>query len=408
MRNGLTYLYTFDSKLNLQPLFLKKDYIEQLQFLNRIDNEDLINKFLLLGLVEPSDVNLHTTPVNDIPNHIDFLYAQAFSSRTPIECKMELTYACNLGCRFCLEKGLCTQSIMTFGFVKDVLIQLKEIGVVKLFLTGGEIFLLPNIMQIITFACELGFLVILQTNATLLDENIIKILSTYENIRLNISFHGADANIFDNFVQKTGAYAKVTENLGLLESYNVKILLVFNVTADNRKIYNKTLEWFNAHNYNYQVNYEIYPNFVSGDSNSQYATSEYDLTEYFCKRYFDKSKDIFEHTACDAAIMKMRISPDGEVFPCGLIRKSMGNVKEQRILSIWESDTAHEIITYDIQPIRLGCESCKYLKYCSKCNAMFINGNWGYSKPLYCYKAKELYKIFEEKNNENFACKSDL
>lgn len=233
-RNGLEYAYTFDSQLNIKPVFLKPEYIEQIKQLGKTHNPQLICNLSRFGIV---NIPERDQQLLDPPDHRDFLLMQAFESRTPLECKIELTYNCNLDCRFCIEKGMRTKVHFTFEEIEKILIELRRMGTVKLFLTGGEVFVIPDITKIIHYACDMGFLVTVQTNATLMNKNVIKALSVHKNLRMNISFHSANEEVFDSFVQVKGAWQKAVQNIYLLDKYNIKKLLIFNVTAENSSTY---------------------------------------------------------------------------------------------------------------------------------------------------------------------------
>lgn len=400
-RNGFEYAYTFDSQLNIKPVFLKPEYIEQIKLLGKTQNPQLICNLSRLGIVNIPERDQQLFDPLDPPDHRDFLLMQAFDSRTPLECKIELTYNCNLDCQFCIEKGMHTKVHFTFEEIAKILIELRRIGTVKLFLTGGEVFLFPGITKIIHYACNMGFLVTVQTNATPMNEHIIRSLSVHKNLRINISFHSAKEEVFDSFVQVKGAWQRVVQNIYLLDKYNIKKLLIFNVTAENSSTYDDTIRWFSEHKYEYFINFEVYPNFMTGEDNLQYSAANYVYAEHVKKTYKRSKINAFENAECDAGIMKLRISPDGDVYPCGLIRKPMGNVRLESLETIWEGQIAKKMLAQYVQAVRPGCENCVYAKYCNKCNAMLINGNWNNVREQYCYRAKTLYDIYEVNSSES-------
>lgn len=79
----------------------------------------------------------------------------AFKNTIPYQATIELLTQCNLRCEHCYIPSH-TCSGLPYEKVIDVLNQLRRLGTFELLLTGGEIFLRKDILDIIAHARKLG------------------------------------------------------------------------------------------------------------------------------------------------------------------------------------------------------------------------------------------------------------
>lgn len=106
---------------------------------------------------------------------------------------IEVTTECNSSCSYCFARaGKTGDRSLSFDIVKDVLSEGYETGYRGLHITGGEPLLYEHLFEVIGLASKLGYeSIFLNTNGTLLTENIAGILSEYRNIlTLSISLQG--------------------------------------------------------------------------------------------------------------------------------------------------------------------------------------------------------------------------
>ena len=127
--------------------------------------------------------------------------------RVPLHAMFELTYRCNLHCVMCYnapqdKKELTTEQVFL------VLDQLSEEGCLYLGLTGGELMIRKDIFEILEHAALKGFLMTLKSNATLLTPERIDRIKRLGINRMDVSFHGADAEVFDGITQVRGSYER--------------------------------------------------------------------------------------------------------------------------------------------------------------------------------------------------------
>ncbi len=109
----------------------------------------------------------------------------------------ELTYRCNLTCKTCgVWKDSASKEYIKneipFQRVKELLFELKEMGVRKISLLGGETLIRKDIIEIVRLVKELGFSLTITTNATMINEDIAKEIVTCGVDVINYSLDAAE------------------------------------------------------------------------------------------------------------------------------------------------------------------------------------------------------------------------
>lgn len=136
----------------------------------------------------------------------------------PFKLKFESSTLCNLKCIMCpLTSGLKRErGVLSFENFKKIF---DEINPPYLNLTGlGEPILNPDIFRIIRYARMKGALVKLDTNATLLNEEKIKMLIESEPTFISVSIDGVTKKSYEA-IRKGAQFEKVIENLKNLMKY---------------------------------------------------------------------------------------------------------------------------------------------------------------------------------------------
>ncbi|GAB6190211.1 hypothetical protein JCM30566_19540 [Marinitoga arctica] len=101
---------------------------------------------------------------------------KAYTERIPLIATIEILTLCNLKCIHCYIAEH-NNIGLEYDFLIDLFAQLKELGTFELVLTGGEIFLRSDIIDIIKKARNMGFRITSLSNATIIDDYQIQSLS---------------------------------------------------------------------------------------------------------------------------------------------------------------------------------------------------------------------------------------
>ncbi len=151
----------------------------------------------------------------------------------PTEVFWCVTNQCNLHCRFCLSSSTKHKQIdeLTAHQREFVLNDLIENNVLKVYLTGGEPMLCPDIYFYIEQLRKHDIFVELTTNATLLSEEKIHRLKDIGTNRVQISLNGAHPETND--VLMGTSYENIMENLALLQKYALRTHVKVTAVSQN-------------------------------------------------------------------------------------------------------------------------------------------------------------------------------
>src|SRR5438045_6758485 len=98
---------------------------------------------------------------------LESMHQKALELGIPIDVHVDVTYRCNERCVHCyLDHD--DHGEMTTAEIKGLLDQMADAGVFFLVLSGGEIFLRRDLLDIVEHARKLQFAVKLKTNAVMI------------------------------------------------------------------------------------------------------------------------------------------------------------------------------------------------------------------------------------------------
>ena len=89
-----------------------------------------------------------------------------------------ITIKCNYNCKFCFSRRL-DKEIEDLNSARDMLDQLKNLGIEKITITGGEPLLHPLFFDIAKMAKDIGFVVSMVSNGSYLNANVVSKLSPF-------------------------------------------------------------------------------------------------------------------------------------------------------------------------------------------------------------------------------------
>lgn len=136
---------------------------------------------------------------------------------TPLlSAKIKLLWDCNLSCSYCPVRP--AMKPLSRAVVARTLRSLHTHGLKKAHFSGGEIFLHPEVMDILGDATGLSLQVNLTTNGTFLDRKTIKELGAMNVHSLSVSIDSANHSIHDKIRGKKGAFKTTLKAMRIIAS----------------------------------------------------------------------------------------------------------------------------------------------------------------------------------------------
>jgi len=289
-----------------------------------------------------------------------------------------LTERCNLKCIQCgLWQNEHKKLELTTEQWFSIFLKIKKwIGhSYQLNIGGGEPFMRKDIIEIIKFCVENEIKPCLVTNATLLDQSKIEVLSEIETLTLNISLDGFIPRTHDS-LRGDGIYQNIINVLKSFKSNNrkCKIVIATVIMQSNFKeaasILNKLVMedkladaqiiqaiWISDPSGKYEKEWYkkniLWPN---ADEKEDLISRIDELIEFkkrglallnpiehlqFFKLYFTQLEKCVSVLSCDIGDRNFIIDPSGKVLLCWNM-KSIGDILEESPDEIWHSPLAIE------------------------------------------------------------------
>lgn len=171
-----------------------------------------------MEILQDNDLNCSLDGGDDIARYL----VKAAETRTPLSATFELTHRCNFRCVHCLlgdqnaisnhrHRELSTER------VKAMLDEMVEAGTLFLAITGGDPMLRPDFTEIYVHAVQIGLLVTVFCNGSLVTDKIVQTFIKYPPRKVEITLYGATRETFESITQRSiFGYNNVTEQFRVL------------------------------------------------------------------------------------------------------------------------------------------------------------------------------------------------
>lgn len=314
----------------------------------------------------------------------------------------ETTAACNLACAHCRRPDISAAGDLSTPEAEAFLEDLSSYARSILVLSGGEPLVRPDLLDLASYARDLGLTVSLATNGTLVDAEWAKRISASGIRRVAVSLDGADSATHNALRLQPGSFEAALEGCRHLLRAGLELQINCTVTRHNADrlegVYRlaldlgaRALHFFllvpvgcgASIGKSHQLEAERYEEVL----NWIYEKSKEDrihMRPICAPHYFRvlrqrarvegrpvaRQRDGFEAMTrgCLAGTGIVFVSHRGEVFPCGYLPLAVGNVRERPFREIWESSP----VLRDLRdPDLLGgkCGVCEFRRVCSGCRA---------------------------------------
>ncbi|MCK9464125.1 MAG: radical SAM protein [Proteobacteria bacterium] len=158
----------------------------------------------------------------------------ALRDRVPLSGTVEITAACNLSCSHCyIPRDIPGHRDLTADQWFGVLGQLADAGCLWLGITGGEPLLRKDFWAIYDRARDLGFLISLLTNGTLIDDEAADRLAAASPLMVEITVYGASAGTYERVTGDPRAFESVSAAVDRLVDRGIRLTLKATLTERN-------------------------------------------------------------------------------------------------------------------------------------------------------------------------------
>jgi radical SAM protein with 4Fe4S-binding SPASM domain len=327
----------------------------------------------------------------------------------PLYALIELTHRCNLRCCHCyLPSNESLDELSTDQF-KEILDQMADAGTLFITFSGGEVFLRDDFFEIATYARKKNFAISILTNGTLIDEGVADRIRSLYPLSVEISIYGANSNLHDGITGVKGSFDKSINAIRLLKERDMRIKIKTPLMKQNFDRYKKIISLADKLKVRYEFDPAICPKLDGSHMPLEYRLGEHELLKIFSEPLLNPEiieineekfhpRDQSEFLMCGAGKTTCVISPDGDIYPCIVLRIPLGNLREQTFSEIWLSSENRKIRGINFQDLRV-CTHCDLLAYCNRCPgiALLEDGDIFGPAGFFCKMAEVRKSINEER-----------
>lgn len=178
-------------------------------------------------------------PLQEITSLERKMVERAKLKRIPINGSIELLPLCNMSCDMCYVR-LSQEEMKAQGRIRswkewmEIGRQMQEMGTVFLLLTGGEPLMFPDFRKLYLGLQELGMVITINTNATLIDEDWASFFGNHKPRRINITLYGADDDVYRDLCHYPNGFQKTIKAINLLKAKGVDVKLSSSLAQKNK------------------------------------------------------------------------------------------------------------------------------------------------------------------------------
>ena len=159
----------------------------------------------------------------------------------PVTGTFELTPRCNFNCNMCYVHQTEAQAAqggrreLTTAEWLAIAEEARKAGMVFLLLTGGEPLLRPDFPELLHALKNMGFLVSVNSNGSLLRGELLEAVKQDPPLRFNITLYGGSNATYERLCGRA-MFQEVVDNLRALKDAGIPVRLNVSVTPDNKEI----------------------------------------------------------------------------------------------------------------------------------------------------------------------------
>jgi len=319
------------------------------------------------------------------------LQQKADLQNIPLGGTFEVTPLCNMNCKMCYVH-LTKEEMDAHGKMLScdewiaVARQAREQGVLFLLLTGGEPLIYPEFKRLYTALTDMGFVISLNTNGTLINETWADFFAERPCRRINITLYGKDNETYSALCGNPQGFSQVIKAAELLKMRNVPFRFTCSVTPQNVQDQAELIALAKKMDVPYQPATYMFPGMrrkweETDTTRLDPESAAQEAVAYHLRMDDDVEFDRYIHLAlaplllprnkfdgyrgftCHAGHSGFWLNWKGEMTPCGMLNQPMHSVLTSGFENCWKQIVldSSEIL----HPSR--CKECGLQNFCIIC-----------------------------------------
>lgn len=324
-------------------------------------------------------------------------------SGRPLRAMLELSDRCNEVCVHCYQvQG--QKGELTTADWRGVLDELAEAGVLMLTLSGGEVTLRPDFLELVAYARSLGFALRVFTNGLTMTEALARELARHSVLDVEISVYGTRAEIHDFVTGVPGSFERTVRGVSALVRAGVCVTIksvALSVNHDDLAHYAAFAAGLGAQ---HRIDTGGVMAREDGDRCTE-ALQPPDAALTVLEKTHGAMHEVSaassgrmpsDELLCGAA-HELHFEANGEVRPCTMLDVRLGHAggaagSAKGVLAAYGSEAARGVRSLRWGHVH-GCRECDLARYCTRCHASALSetGDALGPYPSACARARRVY-----------------
>lgn len=328
--------------------------------------------------------------------------------RLPIAGTFELTPLCNMDCRMCYVR-MSRQEMENSGGRLHTAAEWIALGreavdqgLMFLLLTGGEPFLYPDFPEVYAALRRMGLIIMINSNGTLLSDEILETLAGNKPRRVNLSLYGSSDRVYGDLCRNPKGFTQVMECVERLQDRQIDIRFNMALTPWNRDDFPAMLEVAQKRNIPVSIANYIFPaqrRSLTGEEAARHRfspelagkygmeiTKLYETKEELLRiarakldRVSNPSVPEREQRSsfwCRGGNSSYWVTWDWQLLPCGMVQEPFVQIEAGQFADSWQC------LRREMERIWLSseCYHCPKKPVCQTCAASMLTETGSYDK----------------------------
>ena len=359
----------------------------------------------------------------------DYLYRKASQQKVPLMGTFELSPVCNFACKMCYVRKTMHQiaqegkSLIPWERWLDLARECREAGTLYLLLTGGEPFLYPGFRELYTQLHQMGFLIYINSNGTMIDAETVQWLKQNAPCRVNITLYGTSRETYQRICGHADGYDRAMDAIRMLKEAGIPVVINASMIPENADDLESIIQTGKSLGINTRVATYMFPpmrrDSESGDSRftpeqsaAMYLRKQRCILppEAYCQLLHRSGRPTEEQPAddwgtheefmsCRAGRSSFWVNWEGNMTACGMLDFPLVvHPFQDPFRGCWEALTDRVRTT----PVLKGCAGCDKRHICNPCVAMIYGetGTVDQKSPYMCHLADCVIKKMKQELEE--------
>ena len=371
-------------------------------------------------------------------NLSNYLYQKASIGKIPLNGTFELSPVCNFACRMCYVRKTPAQlrqegkGLIPWQDWLALAKQCREAGMLYLLLTGGEPFLYPGFRQLYRALHEMGFLLHINTNGTLIDAETVEWLKEAAPSRVNITLYGASPETYQRICGRADGFQRALNAIRMIKEAGIPVVINASMIPENECDLEKILAIGKDLGLNTRMSTYMFPPVRRDRESMDSRFTPEQAAQMFLRRCrFQYSAEDYEQMirskadkmnrrqadgndwCADSEFMRCRagrssfwINWEGKMTACGMLDFPLAvEPFREPFLDCWMRLTDAVRST----PVLRSCAGCDKRDICNPCVAT-IHGETGtvdQRAPYLCRMSEHIFELIEQELNVDDRQKED-